>query len=271
MELAQENLIKIATVSRELGKALTDTPGGGPDISRVQFWLDKIKVTSQEILETLSQCMITGSGDSTLDEQLHGWISANGPVICLMALNEMKRLIITNRAEKLFLGFIPSSMGFNPWTGPTLGSNKIREAIKVLHNHRNYFDYLLAPGVWNHEVESPHRWRAASPVSSLGGDDTPHRKQGRMNGRNVVTRRMCYNSYSSFSPSQETVVDKRGEENFDCYGPETEPGSMGSPSTAYDGQAMRGLGHRVKADSYIITQQKLFRRKSILTTSIWKN
>ena len=144
MELAQENLIKIATASRELGKVLADANMrglNGPDISRAQFWLDKIKVTSKEILEALIRCTIDSG--PTPDEQLEGWISANGPVICLMALNEMKRMISINRPEK-FIGFIPFNMGFNP----TPASDKIREAIKVLHNYREYFDYLLASGVW---------------------------------------------------------------------------------------------------------------------------
>lgn len=101
---ARETLIKIADVSYELSKALADAkarPGGvnGLDISRAQLWLDQILVTSREILEILNQCMINCA---TPDEQLEGWISANGPVICLFALNEMKRTIRIDRPGNTF-------------------------------------------------------------------------------------------------------------------------------------------------------------------------
>ncbi|KAF8557457.1 hypothetical protein OG21DRAFT_1520519 [Imleria badia] len=269
MELAQENLIKIATVSQELGKVLADANARGlkgPDISRAQFWLDKIRITSREILEALIRCTIDSG--STPDEQLEGWTSANAPVICLMALNEMKRIINIDRPEK-FIGFIPFSMGFNP----TPANDKIREAIKVLHNYRDYFDYLLASGVWllairNHEMDALHQLRATSPValqitgnastSSFSGKDTRYKNlQGGMSVRSTVMGGKCHNSYQSFNPSQETMVDKIGEENFDCsstaslknkcHGPNTELVSAAAPNT-HQRQATQDPRHQARFD-----------------------
>ena len=123
----EATFIKIANVSQELYKVVSEASarsGGvrGPDVSRAQFWLDKIMITSKEILIKLNQHTIAGSG-SPLDEHLEDWISAEGPVICLATLNEMKKIICMNRpcssSEKTLFGFMSSLVGHNDTTPKT--------------------------------------------------------------------------------------------------------------------------------------------------------
>ena len=141
MESSLATVIKIAKVSQELTVALTDANVSGvnrPEISRALLWLNKIVVSSGGILEILNQRMIDSS---PLDEQLEDWISTNGPVICLLALNEMKRIIKTDHARKTHFSILPSIFS------PMPPQEKIHEAIKVFDNHQNYFDYLLTSAV----------------------------------------------------------------------------------------------------------------------------
>ena len=131
-------LIKIAKVSQELVVELThaDSKGAeGPEVSRLLFWLEKIVTSSRGILEHLNQC-------TTFDEQLGGWISANGPVICLLALNEMKNMVGTDNARKTFGYMLPGI--FNSTSSQR---EKIREVVKVFDNHRNHFDHLFMSDV----------------------------------------------------------------------------------------------------------------------------
>ena len=144
VESPQATLIKIADVSQKLYQALSDANrdvwgANDPDISGALFLLDKVMATSGEILETLNQCTIN---DSAPDEQLEGWISANGPVICLVALNDVKRTIGIDRPWRPLAFF-----GFKRSFSPAPANDKIHEAIKVLHTYREYFDFLLASGV----------------------------------------------------------------------------------------------------------------------------
>ncbi|KAF8127052.1 hypothetical protein EV363DRAFT_1223873, partial [Boletus edulis] len=100
--------------------------------------------------------MVNGS---TTDEQLERWISANGPAICLIALNEAKKTIDVSHSRRTSLfsfmsGFVPT---------PT--NDNVHKAIKVLHHYREYFDHLLALGVW--QVSSyVKRLYLTSPVDS---------------------------------------------------------------------------------------------------------
>ena len=144
MESTLATLIKIAQISQELSVALTDASARGVtglENARAQFWLDKIMVSSREILELLHQC----TTDSTSpDPQLDAWISTNGPVICLLALNEMKRMIRpVEPAGKTRFGYILPGI-FNS----TPSHENIHGAIKIFDNHRTHFDVLLMSGVW---------------------------------------------------------------------------------------------------------------------------
>ena len=145
MESSLAALIKIAQVSQELGVALSDANArgvsNGPGIARAQSLSNRILIASQEILEILNQCMIASISP---DEQLEGWISANGPVICLFALNEMKRIINPPEpAGKTRFGYILPSIFNSP-----LSPEKIHEALKIFDNHRQYFDVLLMSRTW---------------------------------------------------------------------------------------------------------------------------
>ncbi|KAF8434058.1 hypothetical protein L210DRAFT_2666668 [Boletus edulis BED1] len=220
MESPQATLIKIATVSQELYKEVSEANtryGGvsGHDIHRALFLLDNIKDTSREILATLNQCMVNGS---TTDEQLERWISANGPAICLIALNEAKKTIDVSHSRRTSLfsfmsGFVPT---------PT--NDNVHKAIKVLHHYREYFDHLLALGVWTHKspVDSPLQSSEISPaalktnasVSAFRVQDTRYEVQGQMSVRNTVTINTA-GSCGPCNPSHKTMVNKPGKEIYD--------------------------------------------------------
>ena len=145
MESSLAALIKIAQVSQELGVTLSDANArgvsDGPEVARARSLLNRILIASREILEILNQCTIASTSP---DEQLGGWISANGPVICLFALNEMKRIIKSpGHAGKMRFGYILPSI-FNL----SLPHEKIHEVLKIFDNHRQYFDVLLVSRTW---------------------------------------------------------------------------------------------------------------------------